>query len=1856
MPLIRKDRFKRIEELPLFEGDPTTLDGVAVSGSTPVRGAFNDLYVKISDEYREYVDDEVGDVNTNISEQNQNLINEINDLQVEIGDVNTNVSEQNQNLINAINDLQVEIDAQIQEIENETIGGLQDQITNLEVNTIPNVISTIDNVENNIIPQIQQQFTGSINSTNSIVDEITSNIVPNIEQSVQDIDTKIDNAVAQTTQDLIDVNTELDSIDTTLTNLGTAQSNLQTIAEDAQTKADNLIVQQGQLQDDLNEADNLIAQAILDLEDVEDRVVITEAGITELEDRILLQVSELEQVNTGTQRTVRNQSSEIKVLKDLISFQVEDITIDTIAQTLSEQRSSLTLTAQQIATKVEQNDYDVLAGTVSQQQTEILQNAQQIALRATKSELNETVAGVLDSLQPAVRFQFLNSDEGFTANDISLTTNISTLSVDVTGSNPYIEKTGLNIDAEENPVFILRVRQLAGSGFGIKYEFQVSGTWYEVPVTEPVDPSEWNTLVVTLLDNEDYNGTLTGIRIYFDNDTDNEYVLDFFEIGKRSPETLLIEGIGAQITSLESELSIQADAINARVTQATFNILDQTVTDQQGEINVLKDAVNINVTGSFANLITGDVQKNASEINILNSEITLRVTEDEFNGYTQDVASDIAQISINAGSIESTVQTLNSDPDANNQFSSIQQTSALIRNEIARTENVEVFEGTVTNISGDRLTFSDVNNNFTPSSGYNLRKGDSVRFQFEDEGQLRSVFRVVDEVVSSTQIKVNMALPNGLSNGDDYIASTQSILSATIWEQTDEGFRSIAADVNDSFSQITQESNRISQVVSLLDGNEDNGNITSLARIDNLGDEIDLTVARLDSSTLITGTTSNRGSSFIRDNTKNFDNDVYPGDNLRITSDGFEQVRTVASVDGDRINIVGTFSPSLSQNVQYEVGSTSAVAASGLNVTADGLKLFTRLLDEGEGLENYAFLELLNDEINQTVSVLTGEGEVDKFANFNLTADRAATTVAKLNNLGDPEQFSAITSLIDEINLTVAELEQGSVSTSSVLSITNKQITQTVQRLNSDPSGEEQFTAIKQTADGILQAASRLNNTLIYEGTGQVSGRLLLDNSANFLGDYQLQKGDVIRLLGEITTGEEPNEVVEEIRDYKVIESVTPTTITVSTNFNQNLQGKTVQYFASTPSVVNATAFEQTDEFLRLTAFQTGESIAEILIDVYSINSTVTTINENTLPTLSSNVEQLSGQITQTVAELDSQTVVEGTTAAHTVNTITIPDASEVQDGDYISVTYTDGEDTINQVKVVSSFEENVLTVDSNFSPALQGTVSFRVIRSVVGAASFVTQQVDSIQLSVTEQIKDLEDDLDWEPDEGEDLTDHPFASFRITADYVNTIVGGEGGLQSQITQNRNSIDQRISEQFDIAQGTVSGLSGNDTIVSFTGATFEENQEVKTNDILIVDGVRKTITGVINQNVVQISSPFTTSPVGQSFEIVRSETLSAMTQSVFGFNFLADAFKHSNDAWGLFGDGEVFFAGLDEEGNPKEVKGVVFNPDGGGHVAGGKFNWDAQGNVTATSFNATGIHVDGEENTTLGNWKADDDKLSSGLMQLFGGNNPRMAIINSRDENILSINDKDEFTLGNDPEIIAIDSTKTTLTEVGPSLLEPRREFFKTNGGNQQVYAQLNRAIFTPLDYEDNDTLRLNFVIRVDKLFTETATSSFNPTEVSTPESSTHNAVWLTFENVDWVSYNGRRFTQGSNGKTTVSIFNLPDTFQPQEMFIGISNKKANTTIDFESPLFNIINTVYYNEFTRGNVVIRRVADSLELNLKGLNIIRGERSFRISDVAVETELPIIYKNQQLSGAGNGFDQRMLVEINGNYYYIPLLTA
>lgn len=262
-------------------------------------------------------------------------------------------------------------------------------------------------------------------------------------------------------------------------------------------------------------------------------------------------------------------------------------------------KASVTIQSQEIK-RVELETGDRL----TEAEAQIVVQAGLISQKASYSEVNEIVAGAIDAITPARSWQFNTTNEGWTG-----ATWVA--GGHVTGTAFSI--AGLDINADENPVFRIRVQSSAVG------TLSWNGGAQNVALKQPADPGQFEVIILTLTEADGWTGAIQSLEINFD------ATIDFIEVGKPSAAEQALEDLTARTTHIEQVL----DPANARwgiyVTQEYWDGNALTLTDVQQQIDAYDAEWSISAT--FQELSANDTIAKANSAQSWVNAATANITD-----------------------------------------------------------------------------------------------------------------------------------------------------------------------------------------------------------------------------------------------------------------------------------------------------------------------------------------------------------------------------------------------------------------------------------------------------------------------------------------------------------------------------------------------------------------------------------------------------------------------------------------------------------------------------------------------------------------------------------------------------------------------------------------------------------------------------------------------------------------------------------------------------------------------------------------------------------------------------------------------------------------------------------------------------------------------------------------------------------------------------------------------------------------------------------------------------------------------------------------------------------------------------
>jgi hypothetical protein len=311
-------------------------------------------------------------------------------------------------------------------------------------------------------------------------------------------------------------------------------------------------------------------------------------------------------------------------------------TID-VTQTLTVASTSISVTTESISTAIG------AGASVFQpmwnQSAQLSIQADQIALRVTETQVQTLIDENIGGLIPAVNFTFQNTNEGFTTNNVTLTTQPTYIEYLATGAGAYIQKSGLSIDSADNPVVTIRVVRIAGTNWNGAFGWSTDGTnFFSQSFAEPSNvDNDFSFATIDLTGNANYTGTITHIRLFLGNANNDEFYIDQISVGKFNPQTQILEDLSTRLSASESAITVESDRIDlftqksnelnriAEVTgtynqSSTFTSITLTNTRSGFEVRNGQTLFLVNVDGTFQSVTVNGNQTLSTSVTI-NSEV-----------------------------------------------------------------------------------------------------------------------------------------------------------------------------------------------------------------------------------------------------------------------------------------------------------------------------------------------------------------------------------------------------------------------------------------------------------------------------------------------------------------------------------------------------------------------------------------------------------------------------------------------------------------------------------------------------------------------------------------------------------------------------------------------------------------------------------------------------------------------------------------------------------------------------------------------------------------------------------------------------------------------------------------------------------------------------------------------------------------------------------------------------------------------------------------------------------------------------------------------------------------------------------
>jgi hypothetical protein len=245
-----------------------------------------------------------------------------------------------------------------------------------------------------------------------------------------------------------------------------------------------------------------------------------------------------------------------------------------------------------------------------------------ISLRATKAELDAAIEAVVAGFQPAYRYEFNGTNEGWTGSNATLTAGSGSTVIAGTGASAYAASPTLSLDADTNKVVAIRVRRTAGTGWGLALQWGASYADSRA-FAEPAVPGDWQILRLDQTGQTGWTGTLTGLRLTVANGSSFE--VDYIEIGNSALNDLIVGELSARVSDLEIELDAANAAILLRATLADLGAAEDRITVAELAIDAAEAAISGKVSNTVFEGVEARVTTAEFKLDALENQISFSI-------------------------------------------------------------------------------------------------------------------------------------------------------------------------------------------------------------------------------------------------------------------------------------------------------------------------------------------------------------------------------------------------------------------------------------------------------------------------------------------------------------------------------------------------------------------------------------------------------------------------------------------------------------------------------------------------------------------------------------------------------------------------------------------------------------------------------------------------------------------------------------------------------------------------------------------------------------------------------------------------------------------------------------------------------------------------------------------------------------------------------------------------------------------------------------------------------------------------------------------------------------------------------
>lgn len=301
-------------------------------------------------------------------------------------------------------------------------------------------------------------------------------------------------------------------------------------------------------------------------------------------------------------------------------FSQANLTIDGVKASINLQATRIE-TAEERLTDAE-SELSVQAGLINQ--------------RATYTQLTETVANAIASIQPAYVTTFNTGLDGWSAENGTVVYNAGAW-LDTTLGDV---SSAMDFDGAENPVIQLAIARAVGAVWVGKIQYQTASHGYssahEMDINEIPDDGQQYTVSVDFGSVTDYTAsTITGIRIILGETTADAYQIHSVQAGKRTAAQAAIEGLQGRISVAEQTI----DAVNGQLSNyvtttfyeqntLTQNDVQQTLDSWNAQYSIIAKLTELDESGTITKANSAEQWIDGAEALI--SQIAQSTAQEEF--------------------------------------------------------------------------------------------------------------------------------------------------------------------------------------------------------------------------------------------------------------------------------------------------------------------------------------------------------------------------------------------------------------------------------------------------------------------------------------------------------------------------------------------------------------------------------------------------------------------------------------------------------------------------------------------------------------------------------------------------------------------------------------------------------------------------------------------------------------------------------------------------------------------------------------------------------------------------------------------------------------------------------------------------------------------------------------------------------------------------------------------------------------------------------------------------------------------------------------------------------------------------